>query len=417
MRFGGLFWKLFAVLWIGMLLSFLAGATYLELTGQNAGRREMEVRLRGGIQLADAAALIETGGSEALLRVLPRWNARPDTPPLSLAPAPPGGTERTVVDPNGNVVVVSVSTPVVETGAPRPSLISIPVLFGALISLIGGWLSAWYLARPLRHLSRALRSMAGGRLDTRVTPLIGKRRDEIADLAKDFDGMADQLQRLVENRQRLLHDLSHELRSPLTRLQAAISLFRRNPADATVTLERVEREAGRIDDMVGELLTLARLEAGGGEVPGEKVDLIEILAAITDDAAFEAETSGRTLNFHAEGGFVREVRGEVLYRAFENVIRNAVKYTAPGTAVEVEARVEASSGDLVVTVSDHGPGVPSEMLEKIFDPFTRVEASGPGGYGLGLAITKRAIESHGGRVRAEAGPNGGLTVRLAVPAG
>ncbi|SCK21615.1 ATP-binding protein [Vogesella sp. LIG4] len=299
---------------------------------------------------------------------------------------------------------------------PPPPLL--PITTAILISLLCSALLAWRAAKPIRQLRWAFRQLANGRLETRIRGSLGRRRDEISELAGEFDGMAQQLQQLVGAQRRLLHDVSHELRSPLARLQAAIGLARQRPDPARLdsTLERIEREVVRVDTLVGELLTLARLEAGSGSVARERVDLVELLAAIADDAQFEAQAHGRDVRFAADGEFVAEVGAELLYRAFENVIRNAVKYTADGSSVDILAH---SSGDqLHITVADRGPGVPEDALQDMFEPFLRVGEDGQGrsGFGLGLAIARRAIESHGGHISAHPRDGGGLEVRISLPA-
>ena len=292
-----------------------------------------------------------------------------------------------------------------------------PVLSGVLAILVTGVGLAWYLARPLRHLSWALRRVAEGRLDTRVQALMGGQRDEIADLAEDFDRMAAQLQQLTESRETLLHDISHELRSPLTRMQAAIGLLRQDPAQVPAMIERVDRECRRLDALVEELLTLHRLEAGRSGAVRERVDVLELLHAIAEDADFEARASSRSVSIDAPGTFVAEVDGELVYRAFENVIRNAIKFTAPGTTVEIRSRVSGDGAMLEARVQDRGPGVPPDMLEAIFEPFTRVEGSeSVRGSGLGLAIARRTLAIHGGGIRAALREGGGLAITLELPA-
>jgi len=173
-------------------------------------------------------------------------------------------------------------------------------------------------ARSATCAGRSTRA-AAGRLETRVSPLMGRRRDEIADLGRDFDRMALQLQKLVSAQRRLLHDVSHELRSPLARLQAAIGLARQEPAKVEPSLERIEREASRLDQMVGEVLALARLEGGTATRPKERVDLAYLAANIAEDARFEAEAAGRALRFHAEGDAPVMGDADLLHRAVENV--------------------------------------------------------------------------------------------------
>lgn len=292
----------------------------------------------------------------------------------------------------------------------------VPMVSAVIAVFVISLILAWYLSRPLRHLSWALDRFAEGRLDTRVEPLIGGRRDEIADLARDFDRMAAQIDQMAQARRTLLHDMSHELRSPLTRLQAAIGLLRQDPTQAAAMIERIGRESERLDALIEELLTLHRLDAGPTGIPPQRVDVIELLQAITDDAAFEGGPSGRTLRMDAPESFVIEAQGELLYRAFENVIRNALKFSPEGSQIDVMARLCEEGRTLVTTVQDRGPGVPPEFLQAIFEPFTRVEGSeSVRGAGLGLAIARRAMLLHGGRIEARLREGGGLVITLSLP--
>lgn len=297
-----------------------------------------------------------------------------------------------------------------------PSSPLLPLGIGILASLGFSALLAWYLAKPIRHLRGAFEAVAAGKLDTRIGTRMGRRRDEIADLGQDFDRMTEHLQQLVGSQRRLLHDVSHELRSPLARLQAAVGLARQQPEKRDVSLDRIEHEAGRLDQLVGELLTLSRLEAGMSGAADEEVDLLELIASIVEDARFEAAATDRQVLFSGAGEVVATVRAELLYRAFENVIRNALKYAPQGTAVEVHAERRTAPEQLFVTVLDRGPGVADSDLQKVFEPFFRSGAEFmPGGFGLGLAIARRAIEAHGGSIQAANREGGGLRVEIAVP--
>ncbi|WP_295453354.1 ATP-binding protein [uncultured Thiodictyon sp.] len=294
--------------------------------------------------------------------------------------------------------------------------LALPIGIGILASLaFSAWL-AWYLSTPMRHLRGAFDAAAAGSLDTRIGPQMGRRRDEIADLGRDFDRMAGQLQALVSSQRRLLHDVSHELRSPLARLEAAIGLARQRPGQLDDTLDRIEREAVRLDQLVGELLTLSRMQAGMARAADEAVDLVELLRAVADDARFEAQASGREVRFVGEGEALVNANVELLHRALENVVRNAVKFTGEGSAVEVEITRQPDHSRLLVTVSDRGPGVPEGELQAIFEPFFRSETRAKtAGFGLGLAIARRAIETHGGTIRARNRPGGGLQVEIVLP--
>jgi two-component system OmpR family sensor kinase len=228
--------------------------------------------------------------------------------------------------------------------------------------------------------------------------------------------MAQQLQKLVASQRRLLHDVSHELRSPLARLQAAIGLVRQDPRRLEASLERIEREVGRLDALVGEVLTLARLEGGTAAGTPEEVDFADLVANVAGDARFEAEASGRGVDLHAAEPVAIQGRAELLHRAVENVVRNAVKYTAPGSAVDVALSVDGNPPRARLTVRDHGPGVPAPELEHIFEPFYRSSGDAASkGFGLGLAIAQGAVLAHGGTIRADNAAGGGLSVEIQLP--
>jgi signal transduction histidine kinase len=298
-----------------------------------------------------------------------------------------------------------------------------PLIGGVLASLVFAALLAQYIAGPIKSLRGAFAAAAAGKLDTRVGPAIGTRRDELADLGRDFDHMAGRLQDVIEAQRSLLHDVSHEMRSPLARMQAAIGLARQNdaagaapkPEKLAAAMVRVERETARIDQLVEELLTLSRLDAGVADGALEDVNAVELLADIVEDARFEAQAGGRDVSFDA--GAEGTVRGtaELLHRAFENVIRNAVKHTAPGSSVMVATRL-GGAGELRVLVQDAGPGVPPGELQAIFTPFFRgSNGSGTEGHGLGLAIARRVVQAHGGSIHAANLPEGGLRVEIMLP--
>lgn len=289
---------------------------------------------------------------------------------------------------------------------------------GIILSFISSFLLAWYFAKPIRSLRLACRLLAAGDLTQRVAQAMGGRRDELADLGHDFDEMATQLQNLMSSQRRLLHDVSHELRSPLARLQVSIGLARQQPERFNETLDRIEHEAARLDKLVGEVLTLSRLESGVPQVLDEYLDILELLDTVVDDARFEAHALNRRVAFHSdiEGGLIIQAHGELLYRAIENVVRNAIHHTAPETLVTLS--VYRDSACLHITVDDQGNGVPEAELHTIFEAFQRSNVSqARHGYGLGLAIARRAIESHGGQIRAMNRPERGLRVEIVLPVG
>lgn len=295
---------------------------------------------------------------------------------------------------------------------PHPRLPFLPLLVCTLVSLAFAALLAWYFAKPIRQLRQALVSAAEGNLDTRLAPDM-RRNDELTDLGREFDRMASQLQSLMDGQRRLLHDVSHELRSPLARMQAATGLLRQQPDKTSACIERIERESVRMNLLVGELLTLSRLEAGVAESREERVALDELLADLVEDARFEAESSGRGICFQNGGSVSVMGQSELLRRALENVVRNALHHTPEGSSIQVFLQHEGKTA--LVMVDDEGSGVPEAALQTIFEPFFRAHPSSGDGHGLGLAIARRIIEAHGGRISALNRPAGGLRVELRLP--
>ena len=295
------------------------------------------------------------------------------------------------------------------------------LIIGVLTSGLVCYLLSWYLTKPIVQLRTAARQIAAGDLTARAGAPAMSRRDEVAGLMRDFDAMAERLETLLKAQSRLLNDISHELRSPLARLNVALGLARqRAGVESTDMLDRIELEAARLNELIGRILTLARLEDGEQLVPQTPVPLNEIVESVSEDAEFEAQE--RHCHVHtsiAEGNW--EVRGNasLLHSAVENVVRNAIRYTQEGSAVEIELKSEAPAArEAVLRVSDSGPGVPSDSLDKLFQPFYRLDdARGrqTGGVGLGLAITERAVRFHGGKVSAFNRPQGGLVIEIRLP--
>lgn len=302
-------------------------------------------------------------------------------------------------------------------GMPIPGLI-IAIISSGLVCYVLSWL----MTKPIVRLRAATRQLAAGDLSARAGAPSGSRRDEIAGLMRDFDAMAERLETLVKAQSRLLNDISHELRSPLARLNVALGLARqRSGVDSAAMLERIELEANRLNELIGRILTLARLEDGEQRVPRAVVPLHELVLNVAEDAEFEAQA--RHCHVHCtipEGEWGVPGEASLLHSAIENVVRNAIRYTREGTTVEVQLeRAGLGSGsEAVLRVSDSGPGVPEDALDKMFQPFYRLDdARGrlTGGVGLGLAIANRAVRFHGGRVTAFNRPGGGLTVEIRLP--
>jgi len=293
-----------------------------------------------------------------------------------------------------------------------------PIAVALLASLVFALLLAWYFSHPIGHLKNAFNQAANGNLDLELEPVMSARNDELADLGRDFDLMTAKLRTLMESQRRLLHDVSHELRSPIARLQVAIGLARVQDKDKLdLTLERIERESVRMDKLVGELLTLSRLEAN---VPGSMEEPIAIEAMLGDminDASFEAEAIGKHVDDQLDCRVQVKGNPELLYRAIENVLRNAIKHTAPGTTVQIHTQLDEINKLLHLSILDRGPGVPEEEMNSIFELFFRSSRtkSNSSGHGLGLSIARRIVEAHHGFIQAANRRNGGLRVDITLP--
>lgn len=370
---GRLFWKFFFFIWLAQLTSIMAVSTTFWL-----GHRAQEERLA------------QLGRNPS-----PGPELRPDGRAF-----PPGRFLR-------------------PGGPSRPGFPFVPVVplvATLLASLVFAALLAWYFSKPIRSLRSAFEAVAGGDLAVRLGPSMGQRRDELADLGRNFDRMASHLGALIDGQRRLLHDVSHELRSPLARLQAAIGLARQQPEKLESSLQRIERESVRMDSLVGELLTLSRLEAGVMGGAQEDIELGELLAEIVADARFEAEAGGRGVEFPGCGEIHVRGRAELLHRALENVLRNALRHTPEGGKVALEVHADAGGNSLRLAILDQGPGVAEKELDSIFEPFFRGGgAQSTDGHGLGLAIARRVVEAHGGSVRASNRTGGGLRVEIVLP--
>lgn len=273
-----------------------------------------------------------------------------------------------------------------------------------------------YLTKPLFKLGEAAASIAEGRLETRVDPSLKNRRDEIAGLARNFDFMAERIEALVTEQRRLLGDVSHELRSPLSRLTVALGLAKQSlakqgpPEEAAENLERIGLEARRLDTLIGQLLALTRIDSGVDRGSPVVFDLTNLVQEVANDGDFEARARNcRVTIQHADVCMVSGYE-ELLRSAVENVVRNAIRHTGVGSTVEISLRT--SQARALLQVRDHGPGVPEGMLTEIFLPFRRVKNGNSGGAGLGLAIAERAVSVHRGTIRARNAAEGGLIVEV-----
>src|ERR1700690_1736274 len=294
------------------------------------------------------------------------------------------------------------------------------------IAILSSGLVCYLLARsmtsPITRLRQAAQSLAAGDLTARTGAPAGGPRGEMVELMRDFDRMAERLEGLVDSQSRLLKDVSHELRSPLARLSVALGLARqRATPEIEGQLNRIELEADRLNQLIQRLLTIARLESGADAIRKSNLSLRELVENVAHDA--EYESAGRQIRVEADGDdeFLVEADPDLLRSAVENVVRNATRYTAPGTTVEAKLERQRNSNgqEMVIRVSDSGPGVPDSSLAKIFEPFYRLDDARnrqTGGAGLGLSIADRAIRLHGGQISASNRKEGGLEVEIRIPA-
>ena len=281
------------------------------------------------------------------------------------------------------------------------------------------------LVRPIGRLRIAARALASGELSARVPKPDGEERifggDEIQGLVHDFNYMAEQLERLVGAQKILVRDVSHELRSPLARLSVALELAREEaPASMQEHLHRIDREAGRLNLLIGQLLRLSSIEATNASSHTDKFTLHGLVEELLPDAEYEAQQRSCRIQVLEHSDCAVQGNQELIYRAIENIVRNAIRYTRQDTVVELKIRCEERAGLRMATldVSDSGPGIPETELENVFRPFYRVDTArqqDTGGFGVGLAIADRAVRLHHGEVRARNRPEGGLIISLSLP--
>ena len=288
-------------------------------------------------------------------------------------------------------------------------------LYGLGVVTLLCYLLALNLTSPLRKLQKTLERFGQGDLTARTN---SRRRDELGELSRTFDRMADRIETLLTAERRLLLDISHEIRSPLARLGVVVELAR-DSDDVEGSLNRIQKEADRLNELVGQLLQVTRAEGDRERLLRESIRLDELLETIVDDCAIEARARACELRLAPTPQSPPQitVKGdpELLRRAIENIIRNAIRYSPPDVAVDIEMQDLGETA--CVRVRDRGPGVPSESLSRIFDPFYRVDpdrSRSGGGVGLGLAIARRAVELHHGTLRAS-NADPGLLVEIELP--
>jgi two-component system sensor histidine kinase CpxA len=448
-----LFWKIFLSFWLALLL--FAGATlfttshYLEHTREQNETSSPRARMLQ--RVAEAQLIADREGADGLKQWLRDLDRRETVPlflvdsdgadllgrPLSASinerlardarttdwhgrPAPRSRPVIRLPDKREYRVLADYQGVTLGRVLARPRVLSLPLILATLIGGLVCFLLARSLTAPLGRLRRAAEIYAAGDLSARVAPSLGGRRDEIADLARAFDHMAQRLEEIMNSQRRLVGDVSHELRSPLARLQVALGLARqRTEGRGAAELDRIEREAERLSDLIGQLLSLAKLESGVTAVARQPLDLAELLEGVVSDADFEARAHNRQVTLASSMPAHIEGDARLLQSALDNIVRNALRYTADGTSVTLSlTREHTPTEHWCITIRDHGPGVPEAMLPQLFEPFVRVDATrdrASGGYGLGLAIAQRAIRLHAGEVSARNEPEGGLTISVRLP--
>jgi len=354
-----------------------------------------------------AAHVIETGQPEFMIRSRVAYNVQLGT------------------GPSGRHYVLVTEMPRAGPFFAFRATTSTQVLRWTLAILISGvicYLLTRYITGPILRLRAAARELAAGNLGARAGGAMENRRDELGQLVRDFNQMADRIEVLLNSERQLIRDISHELRSPLARLNVALGLARqRAGAEAAPQLDRIEREAERLNEMIGRLLTLARLEGAVAPSQQQPVLLSELVREVAEDAEFEAESRHCRVQVNAADECSTFGSPDLLRSAVENVVRNAVRYTAEGTEVQIDLNLVGSDGMqwAAIRVRDHGPGLPESELNNVFRPFYRVANAREretGGTGLGLAISERAVRLHGGTIHAFNAPGGGLLVEMRLPA-
>ena len=428
-----LFWKVYLGFLLALFLTLVVNEIFFTIeksrqTFQPPDELRRLLTWSAGSLTDDVARLIERGDESAVRALLTQAE---EAGGIELSLVPPG--ERGASAVQKRLGVVAVEIPVATSGAtyglaakfslfrgrpPFPPrhwwMFLIPMIIGALLCLV----LVRHIVAPILALREAAVRLGGGDLKARAGESVTSRGDHIADLGRAFDGMAERIQELLTSQQRLMGDISHELRSPLQRLDVALTLARKGASPETAEyLDRAGRDAERMNEMVGQILALSHAElypSGSLDAP---VDLRRLLEEIVEDARFEGADEGKEATLSILPCAV-ELHGDeqLLRSAVENVVRNALRATPSGGTVEM--RAERRGGEIVVSVRDQGPGVPEEELTRIFRPFYRLDASRDrksGGTGLGLAIAERAVRCHGGTIVARNAPFGGLVVEIALP--
>jgi signal transduction histidine kinase len=434
---GRIFWKILLGFWLTAILSASVIALgVVQFRDQLDGQRhqlagelgklrdqivELLVREGGdatrerlaGEQLRDNIHVIRRGAGE----LLGRTTRHPSPPSGELAGAPPRHHRPGppwIIGADGESYRIIVRPPrltLFRIATALPLLLPLSLLVSVLVSI----LLARHLTRPIGRIQGAARAIAAGDLTARCGEQERRIGDELDQLGNDFDHMAQRLQDMVESQRQLLRDISHEVRSPLARAQVASALALRAAPDAGREIGRIELELVRIDELIGQLIDLSRLQSGDQAPLTDQLELDQLLESLAEDARFEASERQQQIELDLADKISVSGNGRLLHSAIENVVRNALRHSADGESVAI--RLARMTGWATITISDRGPGVPPELLERIFEPFVRLDEARLHhcGSGIGLAIAASAIRHHGGTIQASNRPDGGLCVTIKLP--
>lgn len=451
-----LFWRAFLTFWCAMAIILVCGMLFTatvawyrinSLDGLNPASLTQDARQVARIQGKEGLTrwveamdqrysalkiyVLDTRDTEILGRTLPTrmhdwlgaYRAASDPAPHADYPQPDAVSERVswwqpqlLVLPDGSellMLFLPFDSSHWEVLGLSPVALAL-LLFALAVTAPFCWALTRHVTAPLTQLRHATQALAAGRLDAHTPPKLARRKDELGLLARDFNAMADRLKALVDTREQLLHNIAHELRSPLARLRLASELARRKDERQDVQLDRIERECERLDALVGNTLRLARL--GALPEPSDTLDLTAIVSDVVDDARFEADALHVRITWEAPAPVMVTGERDSLSSAIENVLRNALRFAPAHSAIRV--RLLISAREACLEIEDRGPGVPAQDLESLFEPFYRValdKNTAGSGAGLGLSIAQAAIAAHKGRISARNMSPQGLSVRMELP--
>lgn len=450
------FFKMFGWFWLAnMLLSVGIGVT-ISLTRSPFDRLRNEDEATVQAVAQEMIRAYESGGTSALDQVMthhrdedrieawlykesdiPLTGSKPPADTLVLIPAvrqsgiaeevPSSGVPGrwyVLPEPGGYLIAARMPVPGVMRRLLNADILQVQLLYAMVVAGGVSFLLARHLNAPINALRQATQRVARGELNTRVSAEVKKGFGDINALASDFDRMTARIDALLEGQKRLLRDISHELRSPLARLSVALELARQQAGEgAEKPLDRIAREADRLNELIGQLLTLTSLESGEKRLSLQRLELQALLQELVADADFEARGRGCAVQLQSSGPLFVQGEAELLCRAIENVLRNAIRHSSANATVLVKLAATPGQGEppgqVSIRVQDQGPGVPEDQLEHIFEPFYRVVAARDrqsGGAGIGLAIASRAVRLHGGSVKARNAAEGGLIIEIDLPA-